>query len=171
MNERDEFLNSPEDQVLDKHLLALKRFTPLPGFEDRVMARVRLPAPSLVKVRQRVGKLVTPRRVWWASGLAAASSTAWILALGSWLSGVGTQAVTAWLTAQVALPLWALALQGAALATKTIGFYALAAWGALGNAVFPVAAAAMLTPVLSMWGLYLTMKQTRVKRIPAYAAR
>jgi hypothetical protein len=170
MNERDEFMTSPEDRVLDKHLLALKQFTPRPGFEDRVLARVRLPSPVLVKVRQRVIKLFTPRRVWWASGLAAASSTAWILALGSWLSGAGTQTVTAWLTAQVALPLWGFALQGAVLATKTIGFYALSTYGAMGNAIFPTAAAAMLTPVLSMWGLYLTTK-AHGKRIPAYAAR
>jgi hypothetical protein len=102
--------------------------------------------------------------------LAAAGSAAWTVALGSWLSGVGGPAVSAWLTAQ-ALPLWGLVLQGSTVATKAISFYALSAYGTLGNGIFPVAAAAMITPVLSFWGLYLTTKQTRGKRIPAYAAR
>jgi hypothetical protein len=171
MNERDEFLTFPEDAVLDKHLLALKRFGPHPGFEDRVLARVVLPAPALVAVRRRASAMATPRRLWWASGLAAASSTAWIVGLANWLSAAKLSAATAWLTAEAGLPLWSSALHVAALGSKTLTFYAMSAYSAFGNGLFGAAAVAMIAPVLGSWGLYLTMKQTRGKRIPAYAAR
>jgi hypothetical protein len=171
MNQRDEFVTTPEDAVLDKHLLALQRFAPRAGFQDRVLARVALPAPALVRVRERAGSLATPRRLWWASGLAAASSTAWIIGLANWLSAAKLGTATAWFSAEVELPLWSGALQATALASKALAFYAMTAYSALGNALFSVAAGAMIAPVLSTWGLYLTMKQTRGKRIPAYAAR
>jgi hypothetical protein len=56
MTERDESLDIPPDPALDKHLLALQRFTPRAGFEDRIMARVRVPAPgSAPRSRSRSG--------------------------------------------------------------------------------------------------------------------
>jgi hypothetical protein len=46
----------------------------------------------------------------------------------------------------------------------------LSAYQSFGNALFGVVAALMLLPVLSSWGLYQTMKQSRSTRVMAYAA-
>ena len=171
MTERDQTGMSAEDLALDRHLLTLQRFAPSPGFGDRVLARVRLPVPAVAWKRTVAKSLVTPRRLWWASGLAAASSTAWIVAAANWVSEGGWQALVSQFTSSVALPAWALALQLAALAGQQITTSVFGAYAAMGNAVYPAAAAAMITPVLSMWGLYLTLKQPHGKRIAAYAAR
>jgi hypothetical protein len=171
MSEHEQYLTSPADAALDRYLLSLQRVAPRKGFEDRVMARVRIPAPALVRFRQRTRSLLSPRRLWWASGLAAASSTAWTVALVSSLAGLNPQALAASFSAAIAQPLMAMTLQGAALASEAVSFYALAAFSALGNALFAIVAALMFIPVLSTWGLYLTLKQTRGKRIAPYAAR
>ena len=169
MNEREESLDISPDPVLDKHLLGLQRFTPKAGFEDRVMARVRIPAPALVRVQTRVRRFASPARLWWASGLAAAGSAAWTVALATWLSALRPEVVMAWLSAQVAQPLWTAALQAATLGPRVLGSV-LSAYQSLGNALFLLVAGLMLLPVLSSWGLYTTMKQPRGKRVMAYAA-
>ncbi|MBI4503448.1 MAG: hypothetical protein HY700_20100 [Gemmatimonadetes bacterium] len=166
MIDRDEFETSAEDLALNRHLLTLKRFTPSPGFENRVLARVRRQAPVLVPRPVPAAKVLTARRVWWASGLAAASSTAWIVALASWLSATGWETMALRFTGSVLLPAWGVALQGVALAAK-----AAATAYALGNAWQGAAAAALIVPVLSTWGLYFTLKQPSGRRIAAYAAR
>jgi hypothetical protein len=172
MIEHDEFERTPADDVLDKHLLALKRFAPSAAFQDRVLARVPLRAVTApVPVRRRARALATPRRLWWVSGLAAAGSTAWTIGIANWLSTANLQAAVAWLNTQVGGPLQAAALHGAALAGKAALYYGNAIYSSVGNGVFPIAAAAMIAPVLSGWGLYLTMKQHSIQRIPAHAVR
>jgi hypothetical protein len=172
MNEPNQFENAADELRLDKQLLALQHLAPRDGFEERVLARLRQPAPALVRFKARARSLITPTRVWWASGLAAASSTAWLVALFEWFSaGRGAPAASAALTANVLQPAWTAILQGAAVGAQAVGWYALAAYGALGNALFAVIAATMFLPVLSSWGLYFTMKQNRAKRIAAHAAR
>src|SRR5689334_8127345 len=127
MNEHNELQDAAGDARLDKHLLALQHLAPRPGFEDRVLARLRQPAPALVRFRKVARSLATPRRVWWASGLAAASSTAWLVALGQWFSsGQGMPAMNAWLSAQVIQPGWSGVLQGSTAAARALAVYALA---------------------------------------------
>src|SRR5688572_25481653 len=149
MTEHDDFGASPEDALLDKQLLGLQHFAPHPGFADRVLARVARPGPALVRVRSRARSFVTPKRLWWTSGVAAAGSTAWILAVTSWLSGARLAAAGAWLNAEVGAPLSSAALQGATAAANGILYYVLAAYSALGDAIFPTVAATMIAPVLS----------------------
>jgi hypothetical protein len=135
------------------------------------MARVRMRSSSLVRFKERSKAVATPRRLWWGSGLAAASATGWSVALMNWLSGLQFDVIGARLSAQLGQPLVDAATQVSAYGERMLGFYAHALYSALGNAVFPLTAASMLIPVLSSWGLYQTMKQPRGKRIAAYAAR
>ena len=172
MNEHNEFQSDAADQRLDKHLLALQHFAPREGFDNRVLARLRQPAPALVRFRTRALSLATPGRLWWASGLAAASSVAWMVPLVQWFTtGPGMPAMNAWLMSQLVQPAWAAILHGATVAAQAAVWYALAAYGALGNALFGMLVVAMFLPVLSSWGLYFTLKTNRAKRIAAYAAR
>ena len=171
MVEHEQFPQSREDAALDRQLLDLKRFTPAEGFDDRVMARVRMRSSKLVRFEQRSRALITPRRLWWGSGLAAASATGWTIGLMSWLSGARLEMIGAFLSAQVAQPLSAGLMQAANLGIQSFNLYAHGAYSALGNALFALIAASMILPVLSSWGLYQTMKQPLGKRIAPYAAR
>ena len=94
-----------------------------------------------------------------------------LVAIGNWIAGGGIAAATGFLNAQVLIPLVAALPQMIAVATKTVVDSAMFVHGTFGNAVYGAAAAAMLLPVLSSGGLYLTMKQPRGKRIAAYAQR
>src|SRR2546421_8883345 len=120
MTERDEFVMTPADRALDEQLRALQRFAPRLGFQDRVMARVYHPAPALVRARRIRTTLFSPQRLWWASGLAAASSSALLVAIGNWIAGGGIAAATGFLNAQVLVPLVAALPQMIAVATKTV---------------------------------------------------
>src|SRR5215471_3545464 len=104
MTEYEELPNSPEDLELDRQLRSVERFAPRPGFEDRVLARIRRPAPVVVRSRRLATAAASPRRLWWAAGLAAASSTAWLAALGRWVAGGGVSTLGAWLNAAVLVP-------------------------------------------------------------------
>ena len=137
MSEHNEFPISREDTALDRYLRALPRFAPTSGFGDRVLARVR--APLSVRLRRawsRVGALATPGRLWWTSGLMAASSTAWVVAAASWLSGARLGAAGAWLLARFGQPAWSGTLQAVATASQGMGHYALAAYTAFGTSLF-----------------------------------
>ena len=97
------------DPVLDRCLASLGRYAPSPGFADRVMARVRLPAAARPVAATAPAVRPPPRRRWPAllaalSGTAAASSTA----LTAWVVG-HWQAVTTSLIATASafgMPLW-----------------------------------------------------------------
>ncbi|MBI3081777.1 MAG: sigma-70 family RNA polymerase sigma factor, partial [Gemmatimonadetes bacterium] len=88
-------LDPMEDQVLDRYLASLGRFSPGPGFGDRVMARVRVRAPVPARAPGIAQRLVRSRRwpvlAYSLSGAAAASSTA----LTAWVAA-NFQAMTAW---------------------------------------------------------------------------
>ena len=171
MVEHEQFPHSREDAALDRQLLDLKRLTPREGFEDRVMARVRMRSSKLVRFKQRSAALVTPSRVWWGSGLAAAGSTAWTIALVNLFSSARLDSIAAFLSAQMIQPLSAGLTQASATGMAMLSNYAHSAYGTVGNALFGIIAASMILPVLSSWGLYQTMKAPRGKRIAAYAAR
>src|ERR1041385_5696484 len=135
MTEHDEVVESPGDLALDEQLRSLQRFAPRSGFQDRIMARVYHPAPALVRARRLRAELFSPRRLWWAAGLAAASSTAWLVGLARWIAGGGLAAAGAFLNSEVLIPATAAFLQMNAAATKAVVDYALLAYGSFGNAV------------------------------------
>jgi hypothetical protein len=171
MVEHDQFPQSREDAALDRQLLALKHFIPREQFEDQVMARVRMRSSKLVRFRERSRALLTPARVWWGSGIAAAGATAWSVALVSMLSSVRLDALAEFLSARLFQPASTGLTQASAYGASALSIYAHSAYAALGNALFGMIAASMFLPLVSGWGLYQTMKQPRGKRIAAYAAR
>jgi hypothetical protein len=96
-----------DDSVLDRYLEALPRFDPMPGFEDRVMARVFVPPPLWVQsLRQYAVSLVETRRIWWlAAGTAIASVMSWIVVVILVLRDIeGATAAVEWASAHVAAP-------------------------------------------------------------------
>ena len=101
-------LDPMEDQVLDRYLASLGRFSPSPGFEDRVMARVRVPVRVPAPAPSIAARVVKSRRwpvmAYSLSGLAAASSTAltaWVVANFSALVAGASASLLAW-----AIPAW-----------------------------------------------------------------
>lgn len=172
MTEFDEFPMLPDDPVLDRYLRSLPRLVPRPGFEDRVMARVRRPLPMRVRrARERVLAFATPGRVWWASGLAAASSAAWTVTLWSWLSGGRLETAGAWLTTEVGLPALSAALDLVTAGSRLVTLWTLGTYQLLGPPVLAAGVTMMFVPVLAAWGLYLTARTPGGERIRAYAAR
>ncbi|MBI4421096.1 MAG: hypothetical protein HY560_09745 [Gemmatimonadetes bacterium] len=172
MTEFDPLQSAPDDPILDRYLRSLPRLAPRPGFEDRVLARVRKPLPMRVRrARASLVSWASPARLWWASGLAAASSAAWTVALGSWLSGVDPEVATALLVAEVGVPVWSTVLDWIALGSRMAGGWALGVYQFVGPAVFAGAGALALLPMLSAMGLYLIARQPRGRKVRAYAAR
>ena len=170
MVEHEQFPHSREDAALDRQLLDLKRFTPRNGFEDRVMARVRMRSSKLVRFKERSRALITPVRLWWGSGLAAAGATAWSIALVNLLTAPRLDTLAAFLSAQIVQPMSVGLTQASASGAAMLNNYAHTAYGALGNVLFGAIAASMILPVLSGWGLYQTIREPRGKRIAAHAA-
>src|SRR5574341_1683850 len=111
-----------EDQVLDQYLTSLGRFSPGPGFEDRVMARVRIgaPVPAVAGVAApAVRRRRWPVLAWPLSGTAALSSTA----LTAWLA-FNFETLTAWITKPLiaAVPgIWHAALTWLAATSASLG--------------------------------------------------
>jgi hypothetical protein len=147
-----------QDQILDRHLAALGSFAPRPGFEDRVMARVRIRAPAVAAVRAVPAR----RRRWQAlvgpfAGVAAASSTAltvWTAmnfgAIAAWTSA-SVMAVTVWI--------WHVGLPWLAGASAPLGSAAVA--GLFGRGLVPwvwIAAIANLAVPVSLIGLVMAAR-------------
>ncbi len=96
------------ERALMELLGALPRLAPAAGFEDRVMARVRVPqpAPGAIAARRRVGASARPRLAVAASLLLGmAASIAWSLgnrelleSWGAWLLGESSQLL--WVSVQ-----------------------------------------------------------------------
>lgn len=165
-----------EDQVLDRYLASLGRFTPSPGFEGRVMARVQIAAPVgaplPVTAPSFAARVVRSRRwpvlAYSLCGLAAASSSA----LTAW--GVANfDALLAWASAGVAaagIPAW-----------QAILAWLSATAASAGSALAAVALTAGLTRLLSLFtmvtlalpvsvvGLWLVARAPH--RMPSHVAR
>lgn len=131
-------LDPMEDQVLDRYLASVGRFSPGPGFSDRVMAQVRVPAPVPARQPSFAAQAVRSRRwpvlAYSASGVAAASSTA----LTAWVAA-NFEGLTAWASASfmaVAVPAWQAALAWFTTTVPSVGS-ALAA-GALTAGLSPL---------------------------------
>lgn len=160
-----------DDQVLDQHLASLGRFSPGPGFEDRVMARVRIPAPS-PKVVTGVTPAIRRRRwpvvAWPASGVAALSSTA----LTAWLA-FNFETLATWASAtalSVALPAWHALLTWLAAASASVG--SAVAAGAVGFGLQPLIVTLVLMNLavpVSLFGLYRVARPA--VRMRSHAAR
>jgi hypothetical protein len=158
-------LDPMEDPVLDRHLASLGRFAPSPGFEDRVMARVRIAAPGAVPaVRRRRWPVVA----WPLSGAAALSSTA----LTAWLA-FNFETLATWATAGImsaAVPAWHavlawLAATGASIGSATVS-------GAVGIGLQPLIVAFVLMNLavpVSLFGLYKVARPA--VRMRSHAAR
>jgi hypothetical protein len=154
-------LDPRDDQVLDQHLAALGRFSPGPGFEDRVMARVRIPAPVPSVVPEITVPAVRRRRwpavAWPLSGAAAVSSTA----LTVWAT-FNLETMAAWSAAQllsVGVSAWQAALTWLASASASLGSAVVG--GVLTGGVQPLIAtfvALNLAVPVSMLGLYLVAR-------------
>jgi len=159
-----------DDQVLDQYLVSLGRFAPGPGFEDRVMARVRLApvsgaAPAAVPaVRRRRWPVVA----WPASGLAALSSTAltaWLAFNFETLAGSATAAVIA-----AVVPAWHALLTWLAATSASLG--STLAAGAFGFGLQPLIVALVLMNLavpVSLFGLYKVARPA--VRMRSHAAR
>jgi hypothetical protein len=157
-----------QDQALDQLLVSLAHFSPGQGFEDRVMARVRIGAvPAVAPVpaarRRRWPALVAP-----LAGVAAASSTG----LTAW-AAVHFGAITAWTVtslATLAVPMWHAALAWLATASASTGSALLgAAFSAgLGSWIWVAAVLNLAVPV-SLVGLILVARSFSRKQ--AHAVR
>lgn len=158
----DESHNHPQmpdqDQALDQLLASLARFGPSPGFEDRVMARVRRGARPAVAVpahpvrRRRWPAVLAP-----LAGVAAASSTA----LTAW-AVVHFGAITAWTVTSLlalAVPMWHAVLAWLATAGASAGSTLLAAalTAGPGSWIWVIAMLNLAVPV-SLIGLVLVAR-------------
>jgi len=154
------------DQALDQLLASLAHFAPGQGFENRVMARVRVGAvPAVVPAarRRRWPVLVGP-----LAGVAAASSTA----LTAWLA-LHMGAISAWTVtslAALAVPMWHTALAWLATlgATTGSGLLAAAFTAGLGSWIWAAAVLNLAVPV-SLVGLLMVARP--YLRKPSHAVR
>jgi hypothetical protein len=145
-----------QDQVLDQLLVSLAHFAPSPGFDDRVMARVRVGTVPAAAARQ------APRRRWPVvvaplAGVAAASSTA----LTAW-AAVHFGAMVAWTATSLAalgVPMWhaALAWLATAGASASSALLAAALTVGLGSWIWVVAVLNLAVPV-SLVGLVMAAR-------------
>lgn len=111
--ENMDLTNLPEpldnDPVLDRQLAQLGHFAPAPGFEDRVLANVFVPAPRWVQaLRERGRSLIETKRVWWLAGGFAASSVISVTIVTAIVltNAAAVQTLVGWFNAQLALPAW-----------------------------------------------------------------
>jgi hypothetical protein len=164
-------LDPTEDQVLDRHLASLGHFSPSPGFEDRVMTRVRIGAPGTVAAPATV-PAVRRRRwpvvAWPLSGAAALSSSA----LTAWLA-FNFETLATWASAGItsaAVPVWHAVLTWLAAASASLGSALVR--GAFGVGVTPLIVAFVLMNLavpVSLFGLYKVARPA--VRMRSHAAR
>jgi hypothetical protein len=162
-----------EDPMVDGWLNSLPELSPGDDFEDRVMARVRVPEPRWVQSLQGATRaLFSRRRVWvWTGGLATASaaSLAVIISLvvSHWM-----QVETAWsvMVNGFALDAWRTVVAFVAQSVVTISAIG-TAWNVTGSTVLYAALAAAAVTVGSAWGLYRVFTSFNTERIALHASR
>ena len=163
-------LDPMDDQVLDQYLVSLGRFAPSPGFEGRVMARVRVaaPVPIVAAAVPALRRRRWPSVLWPATGLAALSSTA----LTAWLA-FNFETLVGWGTATAiaaAVPAWHALLTWLAAASASVG--STLAAGVFGFGLQPLIVALILTNLavpVSLFGLYRVARPA--VRTRSHAAR
>jgi len=162
------------DPELDSQLSTLQQFSPIVGFEDRVMARVSIPQPAALEPRRAPGRFqrLVRRPAWALAGsLATGSSLATALVL-RWItnSGFGRTQVWAWLN-QVQGPVNTWVESAMSQATAYASQQTAAAWTKLGLWAVGAGAGMWILPAACAWGLYRVMEQHGMKGTTAYARR
>lgn len=171
MTEQNQIPPDGEDLVLDQQLQTLQRFTPIIGFENRVLSRVWRPAPMFWLVfKDRVRAFASPRRRWLAAGLASAGSLAHVLYHGLVDYEAMSQALSVTSNA-VSGNTWN-GIQGAAFSgMQTAAGYVSSIPAASISQWAGVAMGVMLAPVISLVGLYLVLRRPVSERVRPYASR
>ncbi len=174
MNEPNSTSITPaeEDPVVHGWLASLPELAPRLGFEDAVMSRVRVPAPSWVlSVQNATRHVFAGKRVWmWAGGLAATSAVS--------LAIVVTLTVSYWMQVETAWSLFATgfaveawrAVVTVAAKTASTGFALSAFWGFNFKMLTFAGLAGALVTVTSLWGLYRILS-VETERITFDASR
>ena len=167
-----------EDPVLDRQLLALKRFKPIVGFEDRVLSGVWRPAPMFVLIWQdRLSRVFTPARRWMLAGVASLGSFGSAMILGHLVtnhllkSDLGLRVSSAMAAGATENISWdrvsgAVASLAPAAAGSISGLPA-ASFSQLAS----VAPWATLVTIISGIGLYLVARRPVRERVRSYASR
>ena len=162
-----------EDPIIDRWLASLPELTPSTDFEDAVMARVWVPAPSWVQsVRRIAGTLFDRKHAWkWAGGLVASSAVS-LAVIVTLTVNYRVQLGTAWASFVdgVAIDVWrtAIAWLGQALAT-TVALGELL--GVNGTVILYASIAGLVVTVFSAWGLHRVFTSFNSERIALHASR
>lgn len=154
------------DAVLDRCLGSLPTWDPEPGFDSRVMLRVRIPEPPLVQSVQRVGNMrVVPRRIWWLVGALAATSALCIVVVSAILVKYGTAVGggLSWAASNVGIPAWRASL--GMVADLARDCYAVLMQQQLSTTAFVFAAvSSVLFLGFNSWMLYRLMQPAFMRR-------
>ncbi len=169
-----------DDPVLDRELLSLGYFEPASDFADRVMSRVRRPAPGWYRVGERAARSLvkTRRRVWTLAGglgasWAVATAAAAVLIFknvavlqGAW-AGLSRGALDSlWETAMTGVTAWIVQSSATSQFYTAINFIT-------EHPGIAIASATLMGVIslISMWGLLKILAQHSGGRIPVHAIR
>jgi hypothetical protein len=146
-----------QDQILDRRLAALGSFAPSAGFADRVMARVRIPAPLAAASARPVRRRRWPALVGPLAGVSAASSTALTVWTASHFGAIAAWSVTS--VTAVTVSIWHTALSWLAGSSASLGSAVLTEVFRLGGTplIWTAAIANLAVPV-SLIGLVMTAR-------------
>ncbi len=156
----DNYVPDEDDRALDALFQTMRSFSPHPGFEDRVMARVRTPSPVWLQRLQDWGRsIVESRRTRWVARGLVGSSVISITLVVSLLVTNGAE-VSAFLGSQfggVVLGVWRGAL---GLGSSVIrALYSAVGGGAVSvMALLAIAALGSLAMLFNTWALYRLMQ-------------
>ncbi len=169
MNDRPLQSESEADASLDRLLETLPAFTPRPGFDDRVMARVRRPSPLAIRRAQAMVRVLGSRGAWALAAASAAGTILWSSMAASWLTAnsYAIRSGVAGLVAELAVPLWREILRSLLPAALSVVNYVLS--GTLLPAMFSAAVIGIFLPPVCAWGLHRLMRPPRTGRV--YATR
>lgn len=166
-------LSADEDPFLDSYLSKLEQFSPRPGFEDRIMAQVRAPAPRWIRQLQAyLRSLADTGRVWWLVGGMATMSFASLTAVVALIATNTADVRTVWDGAltRVLLPSWRAFLGVATdIARSTYSLFEMLAVPQ--HTLVAVAAVAAVATMLSTWALRRMMQPVRVTTAEVDALR
>jgi len=166
-------LPADDDPFLDSRLSKLEQFSPRPGFEDRVIAQVRVPTPRWIRQLQAyLRSLADTGRVWWLVGGMATMSFASLTAVVALIATNTTEVHTAWGEAvtRVLLPSWRAFLGTVAdIARSTYSLFEVLAVPR--HTLVTVAAVTVVATMLSTWALHRMMQPVRVTRAEVDAQR
>lgn len=162
-----------EDPEIHRYLASLPQFSPSPGFDDRVMARVFAPAPRwLQRMRQRWRSLVETGRIWWLLGGVAGAYAVTLASLVVLLAlnRAAVESFTSSLLSDIGLPMW----RGGLGVLASIIQEAYSVFSAT-----TVSGAASLAAVISLasvlmangWMLYRFMQPVQIIRITRNGSR